>query len=42
MSASFRVARQPQQGSLSSFNMLGLTLADMRWGDGFAELQSGG
>ena len=42
MSASFELQGNPSAGSLGLFNMLGLTLASMRWGEGFAELQSGG
>jgi len=42
MSASFELQGNASAGSLGLFNMLGLTLASMRWGEGFAELQSGG
>ena len=42
MSASFELQGNASAGSLSLFSMLGLTLASMRWGEGFAELQSGG
>jgi len=42
MSASFKLQGNASAGSLGLFNMLGLTLASMRWGEGFAELQSGG
>lgn len=40
-SASFELQGGVGAGSLGLFNMLGITLASMRWGDGFAELQSG-
>lgn len=42
MSASFELQGNASAGSLGLFNMLGLTLASMRWSEGFAELQSGG
>jgi outer membrane lipoprotein LolB len=42
MSASFELQGNASNGSLGLFNMLGLTLASMRWSEGFAELQSGG
>lgn len=42
MSASFELQGNASDGSLGLFNMLGLTLASMRWSEGFAELQSGG
>lgn len=42
LSASFELQGGVAAGSLGLFNMLGLTLASMRWGDGFAELQTGG
>jgi len=42
MSASFELQGNANAGSLGLFNMLGLTLATMRWSEGFAELQSGG
>jgi outer membrane lipoprotein LolB len=42
ISASFELQGNASSGSLSLFNMLGLTLASMRWSEGFAELQSGG
>lgn len=41
-SASFELEGGVGAGSLGLFNMLGITLASMRWGDGFAELQTGG
>ena len=42
MSASFELQGNASSGSLGLFNMLGLTLASMRWSEGFAELQSNG
>ena len=42
ISASFELQGNASNGSLGLFNMLGLTLASMRWSEGFAELQSGG
>ena len=42
MSASFELQGNASAGSFGLFNMLGLTLASMRWSEGFAELQSGG
>lgn len=42
MSANFELQGSAAAGSLGLFNVLGLTLASMRWGDGFAELQAGG
>jgi len=41
MSASFELQGSASAGSLVLFNALGLTLASMRWSEGFAELQSG-
>ncbi len=42
LSASFELQGGVAAGSLGLFNMLGITLASMRWGDGFAELQAAG
>jgi outer membrane lipoprotein LolB len=42
MSANFELQGSAQAGSLGLFTMLGITLASMQWGDGFAELQTGG
>ncbi len=41
LSASFELQGSATAGSLILFNMLGLTLARMRWSEGFAELKSG-
>ena len=42
LSASFELQGGVAAGSLGLFNMLGITLASMWWGDGFAELQAAG
>lgn len=41
LSADFELQGSAVAGSLTLFNMLGLTLARMRWSEGFAELRAG-
>ena len=41
LSAGFELQGNAAAGGLTLFNMLGLTLARMRWSEGFAELRAG-